>query len=293
MLYALISWLICSKQEGIKSCGKCQSCKLIKTGNHPDYYKPEPDKGRHSLGVESIRAVIESLYGSARLGGSKVIWIQDSELLTEQASNALLKTLEDPPEKTYFILGCQEPSRLLPTIISRCLYWQLLSPDEALVIRWLQQEGEYSYSVASTALRLCSGAPLSTQALLESGYWQYRLSLCAAMKDVLQVGDFLTLLPLLNRDKYDAQLHWLLSLLTDAVKLQQGAQDDIVNADKIELVNSLSGRWTAVYIHNKWQQWINCLRKLRYIRGVNSEWLLTYQLLNWEQEAADQHGNSI
>ena len=86
-----------------------------------------PEKGKSSLGIEPIRQVIETLYAHAQQGGAKVIWLPQAEQLTEAAANALLKTLEEPPEKTYFLLGCREPSRLMATLRSRCLYWHLAS----------------------------------------------------------------------------------------------------------------------------------------------------------------------
>lgn len=109
-------------------------------GNHPDYHVLAPEKGKSSLGIEPIRQVIETLYAHAQQGGAKVIWLPQAEQLTEAAANALLKTLEEPPEKTYFLLGCREPSRLMATLRSRCLYWHLASPDEQLSLQWLGRQ---------------------------------------------------------------------------------------------------------------------------------------------------------
>lgn len=286
LCYALSRWLMCRQPDGIKSCGVCYSCRLMMAGNHPDFYQPEPEKGRQSLGVDAIRAIIDSVYGRARQGGVKVVWLPHAELLTEQAANALLKTLEEPPEDTYFLLGCQTPSRLLPTLRSRCLYWPLPAPDEALGLRWLHQAGYEDPLSARTALRLCANAPLAAEALLQPTRWQERLTLCAALQEAHASGDFLALLPALNRDKDDEPLHWLLSLLTDALKWQQGAQAFLVNTDRTELVAALAARWPAVVLHAQWRQWLQCLRQWQEISGVNRELLLTHHLLNWEQGVA-------
>lgn len=287
LCYALSRWLMCRQPDGIKSCGVCHSCRLMMAGNHPDFYQPEPEKGRQSLGVDTIRAIIDSVYGRARQGGVKVVWLPHAELLTEQAANALLKTLEEPPEETYFLIGCQTPSRLLPTLRSRCLYWPLPAPDEAMGLRWLHQAGYEDSLSARTALRLCGNAPLAAAALLQPTRWQERLTLCAALQEAHASGDFLALLPALNRDKDDGPLHWLLSLLTDALKWQQGAQAFLVNADRTELVAALAARWPAVVLHAQWQQWLQCLRQWQEISGVNRELLLTHHLLNWEQGVAN------
>lgn len=103
--------------------------------------------------------------------GVKVVWLPHAEQLTEQAANALLKTLEEPPEDTYFLLVCETPARLLPTLRSRCLYWPLPAPNEALGLRWLRQAGFDDSLSACTALRLCANAPLAAEALLQPARW--------------------------------------------------------------------------------------------------------------------------
>lgn len=120
LCYALSRYLLCQQPEGHKSCGHCRGCQLMQAGTHPDYYTLTPDKGKSSLGVDAVREVSEKLYEHSRLGGAKVVWIADAALLTDAAANALLKTLEEPPEQTWFFLASPEPARLLATLRSRC-----------------------------------------------------------------------------------------------------------------------------------------------------------------------------
>ncbi|CUX97211.1 DNA polymerase III subunit delta' [Candidatus Hoaglandella endobia] len=283
LCYALSRWLICRQLDGIKSCGFCHSCRLMMAGNHPDFYQPEPEKGLRSLGVDSIRAIIDSLYFRANQGGVKVVLLLHSELLTEQAANALLKILEEPPDDTYFLLVCQEPLRLLPTIKSRCLYWPLLVPDEALVVPWLKKIVNHNADTARTALRLCSGAPLTAEFLLQPARWHQRLALCASLSAAITSGDMLSLLPALNHDEDDGPLHWLLTLITDALKWQQGAQAFLINDDKPLLVSALAIRWTASVLHTQWQQWLHYLWQRQEVSSINNELFIIHQLLNWEQ----------
>lgn len=102
LIYALTRFLMCQQPEGHKSCGKCRGCQLMQAGTHPDYYTLEPEKGKSALGIDAVREVSEKLYEHARLGGAKVVLLKDATLLTEAAANALLKTLEEPPEKRGF-----------------------------------------------------------------------------------------------------------------------------------------------------------------------------------------------
>ncbi len=102
LIYAITRFLMCQQPEGHKSCGKCRGCQLMQAGTHPDHYTLEPEKGKNTLGIDAVREVSEKLYEYARLGGAKVVWLKDAALLTEAAANALLKTLEEPPENTCF-----------------------------------------------------------------------------------------------------------------------------------------------------------------------------------------------
>lgn len=283
LFYALSRWLICQQRNGEKSCGECRSCRLMLAGNHPDYHVLVPEKGKSSLGIEAIRQLIELLYTHAQQGGAKVVWLPRAEFLTEAAANALLKTLEEPPAKTYFLLGCREPSRLLATLRSRCFYWHLANPDEQLSLQWLNRQGIGSLVERLTALRLHDGAPIAAEQLLQPARWQQRAALCSALSAALPQCDMLTLLPVLHHDDAAERLHWLCTLLMDAMKWQQGAVNYVLNQDQQPLVQQLASRLHSVSLQQILHQWLNCRHQLLSIVGVNRELLLTEQLLSWEQ----------
>ncbi|PVZ87967.1 DNA polymerase III subunit delta' [Serratia sp. S1B] len=283
LLYALSRWLICQQRNGDKSCGECHSCRLMLAGHHPDYHVLTPEKGKSSLGIEPIRQVIETLYSHAQQGGAKVVWLPQAELLTEAAANALLKTLEEPPGKTYFLLGCRDPSRLLATLRSRCFYWHLASPDEQFSLQWLNRQGEGDPTHRLTALRLNDGAPIAAEQLLQPERWQQRVTLCSTLASALTQGDMLRLLAVLNHDDVAERLHWLCTLLMDAMKWQQGAASYVLNQDQLPLVQQLANQFSALSLQKNLQLWLNCRHQLLNIVAVNRELLLTEQLLNWEQ----------
>lgn len=283
LLYALSRWLICQQRNGEKSCGECHSCRLMLAGNHPDYHVLTPEKGKSSLGIEPIRQVIEILYSHAQQGGAKVVWLSQAELLTEAAANALLKTLEEPPANTFFLLACREPSRLLATLRSRCFYWHLASPDEALSLQWLNRQAPGNPIDRLTALRLHGGAPIAAEQLLQPPRWQQRSALCTALNSALPQGDMLALLPVLNHDDVAERLHWLCALLVDAMKWQQGAAGYVLNQDQQPLIQQLASRLSNTSLPQMVQQWLNCRHQLLNVIGVNRELLLTEQLLSWEQ----------
>lgn len=98
-------------------CNHCDNCKSITEGNHPDIV--ELDAASNSR-VEEIRNIIDRVNFAPIKGKYKVYIIDEVHMLSNSAFNALLKTLEEPPENVVFILATTEPHKVLPTIVSRC-----------------------------------------------------------------------------------------------------------------------------------------------------------------------------
>ncbi|HKM10117.1 MAG TPA: DNA polymerase III subunit gamma/tau [Bacilli bacterium] len=104
--------------EGIgKQCNECKNCIAINEGTHPDVL--EIDAASNN-GVDEVRDLIDKVKYSTILGKYKVYIIDEVHMMTTGAFNALLKTLEEPPEHVIFILATTEPHKILPTILSRC-----------------------------------------------------------------------------------------------------------------------------------------------------------------------------
>lgn len=281
LLYALCRYLMCRQPEGHKSCGHCHSCQLMQAGTHPDYYMLVPEKGKSALGIDAVREVNEKLYERSRLGGAKVVWISDAALLTDAAANALLKTLEEPPENTWFFLACQEPARLLATLRSRCRLYHLAPPAESYGLAWLEREVTLEQNALLAALRLSANAPAAALELLEESRWAARQQLIQTLANALTGGDWLTLLPILNHEQAAVRLHWLASLLLDAQKRQQGISL-LSNPDAWTLINQLAQALPASRLQAITQDVSACREQLLSVVGVNRELLLTERLLRWE-----------
>ena len=281
LIWAVSRWLLCQQRDGQKSCGHCHGCQLMMAGTHPDWHRLAAEKGKSALGIDAVREVNEKLFHHAQQGGARVVWLPDAGQLTEAAANALLKTLEEPPQNSWFFLTSAEPSRLLPTLRSRCLRLHLAPPDEQQSLGWLQKQNAGSHEAILTALRLSSGAPAAALALLAKPHWEQRLALCETLSAALD-GDLLTLLSALHHDNVVERIGWLASLLTDALKWQQSGNQFITNVDQPELIAQLAQRLPATALDKSLRQWLLCRERLKHIVAVNRELLLTEQLLTWE-----------
>lgn len=115
-------------EEGIGHiCNKCDSCTAINFGSHPDII--EIDAASNS-GVDEVRDLIDKVKYAPIKGRYKVYIIDEVHMMTNNAFNALLKTLEEPPSYVVFILCTTEPYKLLPTIVSRCQRYDFKKIDD-------------------------------------------------------------------------------------------------------------------------------------------------------------------
>ncbi|GEM_PF-108196 len=106
--------------DSIDGCGSCSSCKKINSLNHPDVRLIEADNYGSSVKIEDVRAVIEDVGMKPYEAKKKVYIVDGADNLTEEAANALLKTLEEPSSESMLILISENSRRLLSTIRSRC-----------------------------------------------------------------------------------------------------------------------------------------------------------------------------
>jgi DNA polymerase-3 subunit delta' len=124
--------LLCSSPAGGDACGLCRECRQVSSGNHPDFYIVEP--AGSSIKIEQIRDIQRKVPYLSYQGGRKIFLIRQAEAMTAEAANCLLKTLEEPPADTVFMLISDRPQALLPTILSRCqqIYFKSMTVTEII-----------------------------------------------------------------------------------------------------------------------------------------------------------------
>jgi DNA polymerase III delta' subunit len=117
---ALAAALNCERAPG-EGCGACGPCEKIAAGIHPDVRTLERQGASQTIPIETIRTqVIPVLALPPHEGRARVFLIEEAGSLQGASANALLKTLEEPPPRTHFVLATTSPQKLLPTIRSRC-----------------------------------------------------------------------------------------------------------------------------------------------------------------------------
>lgn len=139
-------------EEGDRPCGHCANCMAIKEGTFMDVV--EIDAASNN-GVDNIRELRESVKYPPAVGRKKVYIIDEVHMLSTGASNALLKTLEEPPENVMFILATTDPQKLPQTILSRCMRLDFKRvPEKVLIDHMGRICSEKGVQVTDSALRL-------------------------------------------------------------------------------------------------------------------------------------------
>ncbi len=216
--------LLCQNYTS-EACGFCHSCQLTQSKSHPDLHWIKPEKEGKSITVDQIRASNRLAHESSQLNGYRVFIIEPADMMNESASNALLKTLEEPGEKCLFLLVTHNQERLLPTIRSRCQQWVITPPSTEQAMNWLSAQGVAQ--IPPYALKLNMGSPMKTLEAINNGeleeYSNFERDLIEAISspvaDISRCSSYMAKNP-------DKALNWAWYLLTDAQKSQFGVNEE-------------------------------------------------------------------
>ena len=172
--------LLCEtpQADGV-ACGKCLACNWFEQGNHPDFRLLQPDalseeveaeegkkKPSQQITIDQVRALDEFFTVGTHRGGLRIVVVNPVEAMNRSTANSLLKTLEEPPPSTLFLMVSSEPMRLLPTIRSRCQVVPVPVPATTLAEQVL---GEAGLADAGRWLALAGGAPGAALELAAAG----------------------------------------------------------------------------------------------------------------------------
>lgn len=222
-----LAWLLAQAAvctaEGEKPCGICPACRKAAAHAHPDITVTGGDGGARTFHIDAIRAVRDLAYVLPNEAPRRVILLTGAEDMTEQAQNALLKILEEPPSHTRFLVTCENRAQLLETIRSRLVPVSLVPLPEETVLEELRNRlPDRPDEELLRAARLSGG--LLGQALqgLEEGTFRRVQDLAEQLADAVAAPDELTLLKRsfqLDKDRaaIDGTLRAMLVIFRDAL----------------------------------------------------------------------------
>ncbi len=230
----IASLILC---EEFSSCGKCPSCKSLETMSHPDLVELKRDSDKASIGVENVRDIKSEVYTRPVMSNYKVVAVHEAHLATVAAQNAMLKMIEEPPEKVVFFLLCDTLSPILATVLSRAVVIELKPLCEN------DMKKIFSHSAESFEISLAGGNPGKLIKLKEDlGYAALRDEVIDAFSSLTSEDSYAPYLAAEKLDKIkenkDKILSILLSFARDAYLRKIGLDKDIANKDKINYIDA-------------------------------------------------------
>ena len=188
-LERLAALLLCQQSGVREACGQCKGCLLRIAGSHPDLFELRPADDKKTVGVDDVRELIGFVNKTPQLGGRKVITVLEPavEDMTLAASNALLKSLEEPAGNTVLLLLSHQPGRLLPTIKSRCVLQASPLPDATGSLAYLHTRlPELDAQTAAQLLQLAAGSPLRAERMYAEGLLEQRALVVEGVKKLFK-----------------------------------------------------------------------------------------------------------
>jgi DNA polymerase-3 subunit delta' len=169
---AMAQALNCEAPTADEGCGRCKLCRQLVGGNFPDVELVEPDG--QSIKIEQVRELERRFAYKPIAGKYRVTVVRPAEAMTEEASNAFLKTLEEPPAGNVLVLNGAEPSDLLPTIVSRCQKVVFRRIPPRMIEEWLMAKKGMDREKASVLARISDGSLGRAVDMEESGFLEKR-----------------------------------------------------------------------------------------------------------------------
>ncbi|AHG60034.1 DNA polymerase III subunit delta' C-terminal domain-containing protein [Buchnera aphidicola] len=282
LIWFISKWILCLDPIGTNFCNKCHGCKLMSIQNHPDWHYCK-SKNNDLFNIDEMRIINEKIFKCSQQGGSKIIFFPDTEKLTESAVNAFLKTLEEPPNNTWFFLVNYNNLSLHYTLNSRCLIYKLFVPNEKDSLTWLKKSTKKKDKSCLTSLRINQGSPIYAKKFINSQIWIERINFYKCLFHACQNRNLLKILPILNNKNSIVYINWICFLLLDSIKFSFNQKEYLTNLDQIELIEFFSDNYKTIILDVSIRTWMKCRYRLLNISGINHELLLLEQLLKWEK----------
>ena len=234
-------------RDPIEPCGTCRPCKKIAAGHHPDVIIVEPEQSR--IKISAIRDLGHALAVKPYEALTRVVVVDQAQVMNPQAGNALLKLLEEPPAKTILILIAVNTYSLLPTIVSRCQQISFRPIPFQTLAEYLGQKG-FPPAKAKILSKLANGSFAKAKRLADADWLSRREWIIQAMErlsgerqDHCRAAHSLAFSEMLakDRDAIEDVLELMTSWFRD-VAVVKGGSENIVNQDLLPRVRQAAQR---------------------------------------------------
>ena len=283
----LVYRLLCSNPVRQDACGHCKNCELMSSGNHPDLLVIKPEEQGKTIGIDQIRSISAFLHLRPHIANRKIALIYPAESMYINASNGLLKILEEPPLAATIILVSHNPEILPATVRSRCMMVSFATPDRHRALNWL--ELECGRQQAEFALNLAAGAPLLAQELMTSDFINQREQLFGDIEQLSLGSNGISDCAIRWKKLGTGRcLHWFQCLICDLIRLASEAcsVEGLANSDRSHQLKALAERLHLKKLYG-FLDTVNEARRLSY-GPLDEQLLLEDILVRWHRLSRNQ-----
>jgi DNA polymerase-3 subunit delta' len=285
--FAMGSQLLCKDPKAGLACNSCAACRLLQAGSHPDLRIVRPEKSKLIV-VAQIRDLIDWANQTSQQGGAKVAILYPAEKMNVQSANALLKCLEEPGSRSFFLLVTDQPGRLLSTIRSRCQKVEFPVPRKEDAIEWLQANTEPGADI-SLLLALALGAPLKVVDRYDVEFLARRSEIALNIEKIIlgEQSPVVATTKLLNKNNPLEVYEVLYSIFSDALRMQVIKSDKvIINNDKYDVINVISNKFEISIMLVMIDMISECRSTVTGSSNLNPQLLLESLLIKFGESAA-------
>lgn len=242
--------LTCNNQS-VSPCGSCRSCIETKAGTNPDIMhivrEKENGKLKKTLGIEPIRSAVKDAQIRPFNSPRKVYIIDEGDLMTAEAQNAFLKTLEEPPEYAVFIIIVQSAESLLQTVLSRTVLIHFPPVSDDAVKKYITEKYPGEEYRIDFLVKYCAGAPGEADAVIgNEDFEELRAKSLEALPLLLsdKTSDAFAVQELFsqNGENTDMIFDFWVSYLRDIAVMQCGNFSNTINSDKSDALRRIAAR---------------------------------------------------
>jgi DNA polymerase-3 subunit delta' len=225
------------------ACGACRSCRQIETGSHPDVTILEATSGKGE--TEQIREIESRFIYRPLVGQRKIVVLDNADLLRQEAANALLKTVEEPPPDSLIILVTGRPESLLPTIRSRCQGIRFAPLAVGVVEEAVRRRGLSETDARFLAMVSGGRIGLALEADPEALRAERAEFLRLVSREALEsIGGLFAVCEAVGRsDQAEAAMGWLAAWFRDLAIVKVGG-NRLINTDRTADLGALAVRLT-------------------------------------------------
>jgi len=277
-------YLLCESPNNDQACQTCRSCIQYSANTHPDYTLLEPEEAGKQIKVDQIRSLIEGFSLSRHHSTHRVAIINPADAMNLSSANSLLKSLEEPPEKTLIILVTSRLAILPATIKSRCQHIHFAPPSQDMATNWLNnQPSDQALTPEDTKamLAMANGAPLKAFSGANSELAELREAIFTIFCAIgLGKQSPLSVENQQLKQGIRMPIQWIYSWVSDLIKMNLHQLQSIVNCDKYDQLQILAKKVELAGLYRYLDQLIDALRVQH--APLNSQMVMDELMLEWQ-----------